>query len=642
MVDRLSDLPANIDIGVLGKTMLDAAHAARIGVSITVIEPGGPRHVYISEAAADILGWSVRELMQKNPMDLIASDDQGHARDRFQKRAGGEGGTASYEMRGVCKDGRHVFMEVTASTVTLEGRQAVFAFIVDVTARRAAERARLHTEARFRELIEKGPEPIAIIRGGHFVYANAAFAAVLGYPNTEELCRVPLSEHMQDEHIALLENRMRILLNEGARLPPQIYRCRRRNGSPLLLETSSVSFEFEGVPSILTMARDVTERRALEARLEQADRLAALGTMAAGVAHEINNPLAYLMLNLEWIARKLPEASDPESIEPLTEMLKEARLGAERVATIVRELRSFSRADADTRRRVDLEGVVRSAIRIAAHAVRHRAQVSTFFSAMKPLWANESRVEQVVLNLLLNAAQSMPEGRMENRIHISVRPGEPGRAVLEVADNGQGMPPEVLARIFDPFFTTKPPGVGTGLGLSICHGIVSSLGGHIAVDSTHGEGTTFRVVLPTATDEETAAAGEPPSEPISEPSGRRARVLVVDDEIQIANTLRELLSIEHDVFAMTSGREALELVRGGPDFDVIFCDLMMPGMSGIELFRRIRDQRRGLERRIVFMTGGAFTTRAAEFLASVDNRRIEKPFSLGLVERIVREMSGLG
>jgi PAS domain S-box-containing protein len=641
MVDRSSDLPDNIDIGVLGKTMLDAARAARIGVSIAVVEPGGPRNIYVSEAAADILGWSVLELLQKSPMDFIAQEDQVHAHARFEKRASGERGTASYELRAVHKDGRHVFIEVTASTVTIEGRLAVFAFIVDVTARRTAEQARLHTEARFRELIEKGPEPIAIIRGGHFVYANAAFATALGYSNTEEMCRVPLSEHMQDEHIALLENRMSILLNDGGRLPPQIYQCRRRDGSLLLLETSSVSFEFEGVPSILTMARDVTERRTLEARLEQADRLAALGTMAAGVAHEINNPLAYLMLNLEWIARKLPEASpDSASIEGLTEMLKEARLGAERVATIVRELRSFSRADGDTRRLVDLEAVVRSAIRIAWHEVRHRARVSTFFSPILPLWANESRVEQVALNLLLNAAQSMPEGRTENDIRISVRPGEPGRAVLEVADNGQGIPPEVVARIFDPFFTTKPPGIGTGLGLSICHGIVSSLGGHITVHSTPGEGTTFRVVLPTATDEESAAASEPAREPISERSGKRARVLVVDDEIQIANTLRELLSIEHDVFATTSGRDALGLVRAGQDFDVIFCDLMMPGMGGIELFRRIRDQRRGLERRIVFMTGGAFTTRAAEFLASVDNRRIEKPFSLGLVERIVREMSG--
>jgi PAS domain S-box-containing protein len=642
MVDRSADIPSNIDVGLLGRSMLEAAAAARIGVTIAVVEPGGPRNVFVSEAAADILGWSVEELTGANPMTLVSERDGPYAKERLQRRMEGERGTSSYDLCTVRKDGSQVFITVTCSTVVLEGRTAVFAFVVDFTARRLAEQSRAQSDLRFRELIEKGPEPIAIIRGGYFVYANLAFASALGYDDAAEMCRLPLTSHMQAEHVGLLQRRMEILLNEGGRLPPQLYQCRRRDGSTVLLEATSVFFEFEGQPSILTMARDVTERRALEARLEQADRLAALGTMAAGVAHEINNPLAYMMLNLEWIARKLPEARhDPSGIEALTEMIKEARLGAERVATIVRELRSFSRADGETRRKVDLETVVKSAIRIVSHEVRHRARITTSFTPIRPLWANESRVEQVALNLLLNAAQSMPEaGPNDNEISIVVRPDAEGRAVLEVADNGQGIPPDVLPRIFDPFFTTKPPGVGTGLGLSICHGIVSSLGGHITVHSGPGEGTVFRVVFPTATDDEDPTSNDPASsEPLAEVRVKRARILVIDDEIQIANTLRELLSLEHEVTATTSAREALSLVRGGTDFDVIFCDLMMPQMSGMELYRRLREQRRGIERRIVFMTGGAFTTRAAEFLASVDNRRIEKPFSLGLVERLVRDVS---
>jgi nitrogen-specific signal transduction histidine kinase len=383
------------------------------------------------------------------------------------------------------------------------------------------------------------------------------------------------------------------------------------------------------------MARDVTERRMLQARLVQSDRLAALGTMAAGVAHEINNPLAYVMLNLDWIARKLSEgARDPQSIEGLAEMLQEARRGTERVATIVRELRSFSRADGEKRHAVDLAEVVRSAIKIASHEIRMRAKVTTSFEPMHPVWANEGRLEQVVLNLLLNAAQALPEASAAtNEIRVGLRIDADRRAVLEVSDNGEGIPAEVLPRIFDPFFTTKPPGVGTGLGLSICHGIVAALGGQITVHSLPGDGTTFRVVLPTATEEES-----PNSEPVSSSNGARARVLVVDDELQIANTLRELLAAEHDVTALHGGNEALDAIHAGADYDVVFCDLMMPGMSGIELFERLRDEGLGQEKRIVFMTGGAFTTPIAEFLASVDNRRVEKPFSLGLVERIVREM----
>jgi CheY-like chemotaxis protein len=362
--------------------------------------------------------------------------------------------------------------------------------------------------------------------------------------------------------------------------------------------------------------------------------------MAAGVAHEINNPLAYVILNLDWIARKLPEAAqDASSMEALVEMLREARGGVDRVATIVRELRSFSRSDGETRRAVDLAAVVQSAIKLAGHEIRHRARVSTTFEPVRVVWANEARIEQVTLNLLLNAAQAMSEAHaQDNEINVTVRSDAEGRAVLEVADNGEGIPADVLPRIFDPFFTTKSPGVGTGLGLSICHGIVASLGGQVTVHSQPGLGTTFRVVLPTIEGEPpepAAATAEPP--PLR--TGPRARVLVVDDELPIANTMRELLGQEHDVVSTTGAREALAAVEVQPEFDVVFCDLMMPGMSGIELYETLRAERPGFERRIVFMTGGAFTARAAEFLASVDNRRIEKPFSLGTIEGIVREMA---
>jgi CheY-like chemotaxis protein len=256
-----------------------------------------------------------------------------------------------------------------------------------------------------------------------------------------------------------------------------------------------------------------------------------------------------------------------------------------------------------------------------------------------PVLANESRLEQVVLNLLLNACHAMPEAlASSNAVHISVR-AEPGeRAVLEVSDNGTGIPPEVLPRIFDPFFSTKPRGVGMGLGLSVCHGIVTSLGGQITVKST-SEGTNFRVILPTTeegTDPvETLPTSEPPS---STRSATRIRVLVVDDEVPIVNTMRELLGTSFEVTATTNVREALVAIHS-QTFDVILCDLMMPEKSGIEFYEHLQRNRPELVKRVVFMTGGAFTARAAEFLASIDNRRVEKPFSLALMERMVREVA---
>jgi PAS domain S-box-containing protein len=630
--------PANFDGVVDGPAMLNAASAARIGVIVSVMDPEGPRNVYVSEIAAGILGSSRHELTTVDPMSMVAPEDLPRLRERIRLRQAGTTGALCYEMSALRIDGTRVPLEISATDITIDGRPAVLSLVFDLTARRAAEQTQLRSEARFRELIERAPEGICIIRAGHIVYANAAVLAMLGFSNAKDLYAVPLVRLIGPDDLPALEVRMRLLGdNHLPQLPSQVYRGRRPDGMRFMVEASSVPFEYEGKPSILSLLHDVTERRTLEARLAQADRLAALGTMAAGVAHEINNPLAYVMLNLDWIARKLSEgATDAASVEGMKAMLREAREGASRVATIVHELRSFSRSDGEARHAVDLAEVVRSALRLASHEIQPRAQVTTSFAPVPPVWANEGRVEQVILNLLLNAAQAMPEARVAtNEIRVSVRADGAGRAVLEVSDNAEGIPPEILSRIFDPFFTTKAPGRGTGLGLSICHGIVGSLGGQITVHSEAKEGTTFRVTLPTASPD---AAEAPPPSDRPPPLGLRGRVLIVDNEAHIANTMRELLAAEHDVVSVTSGSDAIGALGPGTEFDVIFCDLMMPGVTGIDLYRRVRDARPGMENRIVFMTGGAFTPRAAEFLASVSNRRLEKPFSMSLVERIVREV----
>jgi PAS domain S-box-containing protein len=628
----------SIDAGALGSMMLEAARAARIGVTISVVEDF--RYLYVSEAAAEIMGWPAEELLASHPFAHVSPGDIPRLQERLARRTKGEQGEMSYEVHYVRKDGREVSAEVTASALLVEGRRAVFTFIIDSSARDEAERQRLENDARFRDLIAAAPEFIGIIRDGRFLYANRAYASALGFESEDRMVGLPIASLVgEEEHHVQRERESAVL--QGGVTEPHVYRARRADGTQLLLEVSSVPFQYEGKPSVLTMARDVTLKKQLEHQLVQADRLAALGTMAAGVAHEINNPLAYVMLNLEWVARKLPHVQeDPSSLPAMMVMLDEARQGAARVSAIVRELRSFSRADGETRKHVDLASVVQSAIKMVGNEIRHRAQVVTSFEPVRAVLANEARLEQVVVNLLLNALQAMPEGTAaKNVVRVNVRQDGERRAVLEVSDNGDGIPADVLPRIFDPFFTTKPVGVGTGLGLSICHGIVMSLGGKIGAYSDPREGTTFRVVLPTT---ETLASDSVP--PVSEgPTSRdavRARILVVDDEPAIAHTLRELLSPQHEVLSATSGREALTLLAGD-DFDVVFCDLMMPAMSGMELYHRIKTDRPGLEARIVFMTGGAFTAGAAEFLASVSNRRLEKPFSLGLIEQIVRDMAGV-
>jgi CheY-like chemotaxis protein len=198
------------------------------------------------------------------------------------------------------------------------------------------------------------------------------------------------------------------------------------------------------------------------------------------------------------------------------------------------------------------------------------------------------------------------------------------------------MSPAVLRRLFTPFFTTKPVGVGTGLGLSICHRLVTAMGGEITVESAPGQGTTFRVHMPVATEIDGAAPSPPP--PREPDTARRARILVVDDERMIGHVVQRTLGRDHDVVALTSGTDALRRLLAGERYDLILCDLMMPLMSGMELHESVRRIVPDQAERFVFITGGAFTPSAREFLDSVGNRQVEKPFSVEVLTRLVNEL----
>ena len=274
------------------------------------------------------------------------------------------------------------------------------------------------------------------------------------------------------------------------------------------------------VVEVLGVAIDVTDRLRAEAALKQSearmieiDRLASLGTLAAGVAHEINNPLSYVLLNLDFVLRAISAcAPGDEPSLPCAELvtrLREARLGVDRMRLIVKDLKAFSRVDTERRGPVDVRRVLDEAIEIASNDLRPRARLVRAFDDVPRVEASASRLGQVFLNLIVNAGQAIAEGDAEhNQITVSTSVDAEGRVVVAVVDSGDGIPEDILARIFEPFFTTKPAGIGTGLGLSICHGIITSLGGEITVESRLGHGSTFRVLLPVLS---ATSPREPPS-----------------------------------------------------------------------------------------------------------------------------------
>jgi two-component system cell cycle sensor histidine kinase/response regulator CckA len=477
---------------------------------------------------------------------------------------------------------------------------------------------------------------IAVVQADGFLYANEPLLRMLGYASLEAIATHPLSAVAgATSYEAWVE--------ANAAGSPRAESWRRADGGVLRVDVSVTTMVVGDTRVRVVLVRDESAARRAQAQLQQTERLAAVGTLAAGVAHQLNNPLAYVIANLNYLAEELPaflRSVAPSTTETLKEQLDEllgamsdAREGAERVARIVRDLRTFSRMEDERRDVLDVVPLLESACVLVESELKNRSRLVRIFDAVGPVEANASRLAQVFLNLLLNAAQAIPEGA-PSRNEISVRTCSDetdGTVVIEVRDTGIGMSPAVQARIFDPFYTLKPVGEGTGLGLTTCLAIVHGLGGSIAVESEEGRGSTFRVRLPPAarsTKRETATP-HAPSE------GTRQRVLVVDDELTLLSSLRRALGRELDVVLASSAEEALGILERDVRFDVVLCDIMMPEVTGMELFERVSKAHPELRDRFVFMTGGAFSAGMRELVEATQLPRLEKPFDIRELRRIL-------
>ncbi len=496
----------------------------------------------------------------------------------------------------------------------------------------------------FRELADRLPDGVGVLQGERLAYVNAAYIRLLGFSSEHELVGKSLLELGQAQLPAdqwdKLHEDIRCTQATGAPIPAREVLLMRRGGGRVPVELSHLPLVFDGKPSHVWVLRELTERKQMEARLLRADRMGALGLLAAGVAHEINNPLAYTLANLEHLERHVLAGLEPSGVRAeARELLGEIRLGATQVRDIVRQLKMFSRGDEDSGLGpVDVHRVLETSIGMAVNELKHRARLVRDYGPPLRVEANEGRLGQVLLNLLVNAAQAIAEGQAErNEVRLVTRP-EGDFARIEVRDSGCGIPAEHLERVFDPFFTTKPVGVGTGLGLSICQDIVTGFGGTLGVESREGEGTCFWLRLRLARRPAVPAAPEAPGAVAVRLHPRRGRVLVVDDEPLIGTAIRRTLQREHEVVTLTSGREALTRLLAGECFDVILCDVMMPELSGVELYHQLARHQPSLTERLVFLTGGAFTPIAREFLAGVKNRRMDKPFSGQDLSDLVQSM----
>ena len=387
----------------------------------------------------------------------------------------------------------------------------------DMTEHWHAQRALRLSEQRFRALTEGNPDGMALCTDDKITYANPALAALLG-KSTAALLGRPALELVHPGDRGELQARLARAFTQAE--PMREMRLLREGGGSVDAEVALLRIEADGLVSVLLVARDVTERWQLQSRLLQASRLASVGTLAAGVAHEINNPLAWVDANLSYVGSIWPRVEaellgrragafvEPAPQEPLTpaaldevrDAIAESGIGLERVRQTVAGLKQFALSEAEAPRPVDVRLALEASLKMIAHELGRRARVVRELSPVPAVMGNEARLAQVFVNLLLNAAQALPPEGDPAQAMVSVRSfvdGQ-GRVIVAVEDSGRGIAEENLARIFDPFFTTRAVGEGAGLGLSIAHGIISGMGGDIEVTSTVGAGTLVKVILPPA------------------------------------------------------------------------------------------------------------------------------------------------
>ena len=398
--------------------------------------------------------------------------------------------------------------------------------------------------------------------------------------------------------------------------------------------TSSPIEEYGAITGVLAVGRDTTEERQREHQLRQTERLASLGTLVGGVAHELNNPLTGIKCFAEMLLEESASTGDER------ESLAIIRREADRAAKIVSDLRLVARqtfeGKSSDRALVDLNDVVDHVIRLRKYALETRDIVvrADIADGLATVEGNRAELEQVLVNLVVNAEQALESQTGQKMLIIRTRPSSFG-VCLQVVDSGPGIPPEHLGRIFDPFFTTKNPGEGTGLGLSLVHSIVTEHLGTVRADSTIGRGAVFTIELPSARG--IRAVQRPRALP--EQAARSLSILVVDDEESIRRSLvRYLERRGHTVQVASSGTEALQRIHETADraaFDVILTDLRMPELGGDQLYRLLRERGDGLERRLVFVTGDSATSGAHEFLDSTGQPVVMKPFALEDIADVV-------
>ena len=610
----------------LAETVFQAVEQAADPIELTDSEA---HLLYANSAWEQTFGYAARETVGKTVGSLFRDPvaplhDTAFYQFTLATIANGKAWSGALACR--ARDGQRVFCEPMVSPFDAheQGFSGNLAVRRNLSQRAERDAALAVAHHEFRAVLSSVPDGVAVLRDGRLYFVNAAFLTMIGRGEHEVI-------GMDYVDLVYADDRRQFLTTHThgvARV-----RVLRADGSLRFAEISTAGHvSFEGRPATILLSRDTTEQRIAEEQLARAERLSALGSLAAGVAHEINNPLSYVLLSLRQLERT------GELAAPARTALANALDGASRIQQIAQELRSYCGPDGHgPPEPVEVTKAATSAINIAQNEIRHRARLERRLEDDLHVLGREGQLVQVLVNLLINAAQAIPEGDgRQHVIHVRSQSLSESRALIEITDTGKGIPPEVLPHVFEPFSTTKRRGEGSGLGLAISKRIVEDLGGSISIHSALGHGCSVRIELPrTQRDAITARYRRlAPVETKAAPS--KLRLLVIDDEVAIASTLQDVL-LDYDVTISVAAKQALDMIAADSCFDIVLCDLMMPGMTGPELYREACRMRPELSTHFIFMTGGAFTDWAREFLERTRCPVLDKPFTVASACRVIEQ-----
>jgi len=579
---------------------------------------------------------------------------------RHRRELFSSGAPHGCELRLVKANGEAFWVRLDARVAEGADRTRVCRTVLsDISERKRADETLRISEARHRTLFQNSPDALLTLAPPiwTFTSCNAASISMFGARDEKDLLSrsfADYSRERQPDDRRSLESASALFaaaLRDGSASFEWTF---QRGAAEEFAATVTAARMDAGVtPFLQITVRDQTEARKQHAAAAQTERLASMGLLAASMGHEINNPLAYLISNAEDLAQLLPKfaavstrcaaglhgavgdeaftaivGEDAALLEPAgwqgaIDRARDALDGARRITRISQALSTFARVEVSDLCEVDLQHAIENAVVMTSNEIRFRARLDLEFTPIPPVWASEGKLSQVFLNLLINASHAVDD--RETRI-ITVRTwSENGYVCAAVEDTGAGITSANLARIFEPFFSTKRAGAGSGLGLSICRNIVTEFGGDIEVQSALNEGTRFVVRLPAWLDATTALRSTPSPADAVEQEMLHGRILIIDDEAPLRVVMRRLL-VAHEVVSAASGQAALSILEHDRAFDLILCDLMMPGVTGMDVHHWLLEHDSVLAARVVFITGGAFGPAAAEYLNDSTNLKLQKPF----------------